>query len=105
MFGSGVSSSAGVPSGVSETTERGGVGVTVPPPINAVGSGVPNANAVKSGEGVRVGNGVAVCSIKTRVAETQPSSPSGIKMLNQLPSAFWPSISTPVPGFSARKAL
>lgn len=35
-----------VPSGVADTAAKGGVGVIVPPPIIAVGNGVPNASKV-----------------------------------------------------------
>ena len=37
---------AGVPSGVAVIIALGGVAVMVPPPMSAVGNGVPNAKAV-----------------------------------------------------------
>jgi len=49
-----------VPGRVAVTTDRGGVGVIVPPPNNAVGSGVPKKSDVRFGEGVSEGKGVGV---------------------------------------------
>src|SRR5690606_35554781 len=53
----------------------------------------------------KVGIGVWVGRIKSSDAETQPSVPSSIRILIQVPSAFSPSTSTPVPGARAVIAL
>ena len=51
----------------------GGVGVTVPPPNTDVGKGDPAAIKVRSGEGVKVGNGVGVGSKRNKLVAIQPS--------------------------------
>lgn len=94
-----------LPTSVGVTIERGGVGVTVPPPKTAVGSSVPCASAVKSGEGVDVGKFVGMGFRRTNAAAIQPSRPSSIRMLNHLPSGLVARTCTPVPGVSATIAL
>lgn len=97
--------SLALPTTVGVTIERGGVGVTVPPPKTAVGNRVPCASAVKSGEGVAVGKSVGIGFKRTKVAAIQPSRPSSMRMLNHLPSGLVASTCTPVPGVRATIAL
>lgn len=94
-----------LPTSVGVTIERGGVGVTVPPPNTAVGSSVPCASAVRSGGGVAVGKPVGMGFKRTNSAAIQPSRPSSIRMLNHLPSGLVASTCTPVPGVSATMAF
>ena len=84
--------------------ERGGVGVIVPPPNSAVGRTVPSAISVRLGEGVSVGKSVGVGCKRIRLASTQPSLPSSMRMLSHVPSLLRPRISTRVAGRSTEIA-
>lgn len=101
----GVSVAAAAPTSVGVITERGGVGVTVPPPSTAVGNCVPSANAVKFGDGVAVGKDVGTGLTRTKAAAIQPSRPSSMRILNHFPSGLVAKTCTPVPGLRATIAL